>query len=185
MTENENPVQQADPGEPDGSAAPAPSVEALQEALAEAEARAERFREEALRARAEMENFRKRVQRDVENAHKYGIEKLVNEMLPVKDSLELGLAAAAGAEGADSVREGIELTLKMLADALERLGVAEVDPGGQKFDPQYHQAINTETAAGAEPGTVVTVIQKGYLLQDRLLRPALVTVAARPEQGQG
>lgn len=155
------------------------TVEALQAALAETEARVAQHRDEALRARAELDNVRKRAARDVESAHKYGLEKLVGEFLPVKDSLELGLSAATSAAEVAPVREGIDLTLKMFAAALERLGVTEVDPKGQKFNPDLHQAIGADTTTDLEPNTVVMVVQKGYVLRDRLLRPALVRVAAK------
>lgn len=170
---------------PEGDAAAvAPDAERLQARLAEAEAEIARLREDALRARAELDNVRKRTEREVENAYRYGAEKLALEFLPVKDSMELGLASAATAEDVASVREGIELTLKALATALERLGISEVDPQGARFDPQYHQAIATEERADTEPGTVIDVVQKGYLLHDRLLRPALVRVAARPTEAE-
>ncbi len=181
MTTVETPATPTDAGAPDATSVPdaGPSPADLQAALAEAQARADAFREDSLRARAELDNLHKRTARDVENAHRYGAEKLVQELLPVKDSLELGLAAAA-APGTAQIREGLELTLRMLATALERVGVAEVDPAGQRFNPEQHQAIGTDTTAPVEPGTVVTVVQKGYLLRDRLLRPALVRVAAAP-----
>jgi len=131
-----------------------------------------------LLARAELDNTRRRNEREVENAHKYALEKFVRELLPVKDSLELGLAAAAG-EGSEleKLREGMELTLKMLTAAMEKFGVTEVDPKGEKFDPERHQAMAMQESPTAEPNSVLTVYQKGYLLNDRLIRPAMVVVA--------
>jgi molecular chaperone GrpE len=154
------------------------SAEALQHALDEALARCDEHAEAALRARAELENVRKRSEREVANARKYGLERFVQELLPVKDSMEMGLAAATE-EGADvaKLREGTELTLRMLASATEKFGVTEVNPLGESFDPERHQAISTVDSDQAESGVVTTVVQKGYLLQDRLVRPALVIVA--------
>jgi molecular chaperone GrpE len=162
---------------PDGErqALPVPDLEAeLQEARNEAAAHLEDF----IRARAELENLRKRAARDVENAHKFGLERFMSELLPVKDSIELGLSAAADtAADAEKLREGLELTLKLFNTASEKFGLKEVNPEGQSFDPEYHQAMSMQEAAGVEPGTVVAVVQKGYLLNDRLLRPAMVIVS--------
>ena len=155
---------------------PAPSVEELTQSLEEWQAKADGYLNELLRTRAEAENVRKRAQRDVENAHKYGQDRLVGEMLPVKDSMELGLTAAQTAGEAASIREGLELTLKMFNAALEKFGVKEVNPVGEKFNPELHQAMSMQEA-DAEPGSVLTVVQKGYQLNDRLVRPAMVIVA--------
>jgi molecular chaperone GrpE len=156
-------------------ALPAPDLETeLEEARNEAASHLDDF----LRARAELDNLRKRSARDIENAHKYGLERLMTELLPVKDSVEQGLNAADGGEAdADKLREGLELTLKLFDAASEKFGLQEVNPEGQSFDPEYHQAMSMQEVAGVEPGTVVTVVQKGYLLHDRLLRPAMVIVA--------
>ena len=154
----------------------APDLEMeLEEARNEAASHLDDF----LRARAELDNLRKRSARDVENAHKYGLEGFMTALLPVKDSVELGLNAAAddAETGAEKLREGLELTLKLFDAASEKFGLQEVNPEGQSFDPGYHQAMSMQEAAGVEPGTVVTVVQKGYLLHDRLLRPAMVIVA--------
>ncbi len=156
-------------------------IERLQAELQARERELEKLRDDALRAMAELENTRRRAARDVENAHKFGLDRLVGELLPVKDSMELGLSAAEGGQDAQAVREGLELTLKMFTDALEKLGVLAVDPAGQKFDPEYHQAMTTVPSAEVPPGTVVAVMQKGYVLNDRLVRPALVSVAKAPE----
>lgn len=143
------------------------------------------LKDEILRARAELDNARKRAERDVEAAHKYGQERLIQEILPVKDSLDLGLAAAHTATDIEGLRQGMSLTAKMFADFLEKLGIQAVDPVGERFDPERHQAMTTEESAETPPGTVVRVMQKGYLLNERLLRPALVVVARAPTTGEG
>ena len=146
--------------------------------MLEARHQAESHWETVLRTQAEMENLRKRVARDVENAHKFGLEKFLEELLPVRDSMELGLAAA-GEDEADTaqVREGVELTLKMLTSALEKFGVEIVDPVDSAFDPDFHQAMSMQEVPGVESGTVTMVMQKGFVLNGRLVRPALVMVA--------
>ena len=164
----------APPGaEPSGE--PAAS---LADELAEARREAQRNLDRALRAQAEAENVRRRMTRDVENAHKFALERFVSELLPVKDSLELGLAAAAE-EGAGAARiaEGVELTLRMLEQAMEKFGVRTVEPAGEPFDPEFHQAITMQESDTEEPGTVLNVVQKGCLLNERLVRPAMVIVA--------
>ncbi len=156
-------------------ALPEPDLELeLEEARREAASHLDDF----LRARADLDNLRKRSARDVEHAHKYGLERFMNELLPVKDSIELGLNAADGsAADADKLREGLELTLKLFDAASEKFGLEEVNPEGQSFDPEYHQAMSMQDAQGVPSGTIVTVVQKGYVLNDRLLRPAMVIVA--------
>ena len=146
----------------------------LEERLRKAELAAEEHHDAWLRARAEAENMRKRSQTEIANAHKFAVENFVSELLPVKDSLEAALAAADNAP--ESTRSGIELTLRQLKAVFEKFNVREICPGGEKFDPHRHQAIST-VEADAEPNTVVQVLQKGYLLHDRVIRPALVTVA--------
>jgi molecular chaperone GrpE len=132
-----------------------------------------------LRAAAEVENIRKRATRDVEQARKYALENFGRELLAVKDSLEMGLEAAESAD-ADSLREGSAATLKLLTTTLERFGVSEIDPEGEPFDPEQHEAMTMQPSADVEPGSVLTVIQKGYSLNGRLLRPARVVVASEP-----
>jgi molecular chaperone GrpE len=133
------------------------------------------LRSESLRERADLDNQRKRVARDVEQARRFANEKLLGELLPVFDSLDAGLNAA-GAEPSP-LREGLELTYKQLLKVAADNGLLLLDPTGQPFNPEHHQAISQVDAPGAAPGSVVQVFQKGYLLQDRLLRPALVVVA--------
>ncbi|MGD8378023.1 MAG: nucleotide exchange factor GrpE [Gammaproteobacteria bacterium] len=153
----------------------------LEQQLAEARARAEENHGNYLRALAELENVRKRAQRDVEHAHKFALEKFANEMLTVRDSLEMGLNAAQG-ENADveTLRQGKEVTLKQLTAALEKFGITEINPEGQPFNPEFHEAMAMQESAEAEPDTVLHVVQKGYLLNGRLLRPARVIVARAP-----
>ena len=151
----------------------------LQERLQNAEQAAQEHREAWLRAVADSDNVRKRAQTEVSNAHKFALESFAAELLPVKDSIEAALATENIT--VDSLRSGEELTLKQLRAALEKFNVVEVNPVGQKFDPHRHQAISM-VDADAEPNTVVQVLQKGYLLHDRVLRPALVTVA-KPKNG--
>ena len=156
------------------------SIEALRELLEEANRKAEENWEQVLRSRADMENLRKRATRDVEHAHKYALERFVNALLPVKDSMELGLSAADASEDIAVLKDGMDLTLKMLATALDKCGVKEIDAANQRFDPELHQAMTMQDQADVEPGTVLTVIQKGYLLNDRLARAATVIVAKAP-----
>ena len=144
--------------------------------LAELQAKADENWERYLRASAEVENIRKRAGRDVENAHKFALERFGKELLAVKDTLEMGLAV----EGAsvESLLEGSNATLKLLGSTMERFGIVEVDPAGEPFDPEFHEAISMQPSDDVEPGSVVTVVQKGYTLNGRLLRPAMVIVAA-------
>ena len=167
-------AQDAPPGS-EPSVAPAAS---LAEELAEARRAAQAHLDRALRAQAEIENVRRRMTRDVENAHKFALERFVSELLPVRDSLELGLAAA-GEEGASAARiaEGVELTLRMFEQAMDKFGIRTVDPAGEPFDPEFHQAITMQESDTAQSGTVLTVVQKGCLLNERLVRPAMVIVA--------
>ena len=151
-----------------------PPVNPLEEALYAAEQKATEHHEAWLRAKAETENIRRRAQEDILKASKFAAEKFANAMLPVKDSLEAALATEN--QTVEKIREGVELTLKQLISAFDSAQLNEENPIGQKFDPNKHQAISTVEADG-EPNTVVTVLQKGYLLSERVLRPALVIVS--------
>jgi molecular chaperone GrpE len=153
----------------------------LERLLGEAEAKAEENWNNYLRSVAELENVRRRAQRDVENAHKFGLEKFAQELLGVKDSLEMGVEAGANAD-ARSLLAGKEATLKLLSKAFEKFNITEINPAGAPFDPQQHEAIAMQESATAEPGSVLQVIQKGYDLNGRLLRPARVIVAKAPGQ---
>jgi molecular chaperone GrpE len=171
----EEPAPETDAEENDAATADAsPEAE-----LAEAKAKAEENWNLYLRAVAEAENVRKRAMRDVENAHKFALESFGRELLAVVDSLEMGLAAADDADAA-ALRDGSEATCKLLKTTLERFGIAEVDPAGEPFDPEFHEAMSMMPSENVEPGSVAQVIQKGYALNGRLLRPARVIVAAEP-----
>ena len=162
----------------DGEAEAEDELSQLQTKVTESEARIATLQDQLLRMQAEMENQRKRAQNDVTKAHKFALEKIALDLLPVKDSLEMGLLAAT-AEDAEpgKIVEGSELTLKMLAQALEKYNIIEVNPVDEKFDPEFHQAMSMQPVEGKEPNTVASVMQKGYTLNDRLIRPALVMVA--------
>jgi molecular chaperone GrpE len=151
---------------------------------AELQAKADDNWEKYLRAAAELENVRKRAARDVENAHKFALERFATELLAVRDSLEMGLAAGEDAD-VESLRQGKEATLKQLITILERFGVEELDPQGEPFDPTMHEAMTMQPSDEVEPGSVLTVFQKGYALNGRLLRPARVVVAATGEDSAG
>jgi len=161
---------------PEQASAAEPGLEPL---LAEAQRRIEEQREAMLRALAESENTRKRAQAEVTNAHKFALEKFAESLLPVVDSLE----AALGAENAnaDTLKSGAELTLKQLLAALDRASIREIAPAaGERFDPNWQQAMAAVEVDGAEPNSIVSVMQKGWRLHERVLRPALVTVAKAP-----
>ena len=150
------------------------------DALAAAEARAAESKDLYMRALAELENVRKRSIRDVEQAHKFAVERFAAELVGVKDSLELGLQSATGEVNTQSLLAGTEATLKLLSKAFEKSGIVELVPQGQPFDPQLHEAMVAQPAADQPPNTVLQVIQKGYLLNGRLLRPARVIVSRAP-----
>lgn len=151
--------------------------------LEDARAKADEHWNQLLLAKAETENVRRRARQDTENAHKFGLEKFALELLPVKDSLEMGLASADADKESSSdetvthLKEGTELTLKMLVSALEKFGIEAVDPIGDTFDPALHQAMAMQESADHKPNTVMAVMQKGYQLNERLLRPAMVVVS--------
>jgi len=163
--------------------APEPEVDELQAArllLQEALAEAANQQEEALRIRAEMDNLRKRNARDMDRARKFALERIMGDLLNVTDSLERGLQAADGDElTVEHLVEGTSLTLKSLQQVLEKHGLVEIDPLGERFDPEHHEALSMVPTDEQEPETVVTVVQKGYVLNERLLRPARVLVAQK------
>jgi molecular chaperone GrpE len=153
----------------------------LQAKLAEAEAAAAAAKDAQLRAMAELDNVRKRAEREIDNGRKFGAERLLNELLAIADSLDLGMQAAAQPEAsATSIAHGMELTQKQLTDLLAKHGVIAVDPVGQPFNPDLHEAVSAVPSAEAVPNSVLSVMQKGYRLHERLLRPAMVTVAKAP-----
>ncbi|HEX7012434.1 MAG TPA: nucleotide exchange factor GrpE [Steroidobacteraceae bacterium] len=149
-------------------------LEALQKALAEAEARAAEHKDLYLRALAEVENIRKRAARDLEQAHKFAVERFATDLIAVKDSLEMGLVSSGSIE---SLREGTEATLKLLSKAFENAGLTEIDPRGEPFNPQLHEAMAVQPSTEHAPNTVVQIIQKGYQLNGRVVRPARVIVS--------
>jgi molecular chaperone GrpE len=157
------------------------SAEDLGALLEQARAKADEHYEQMMRAHAELENLKKRHARDLENAHKFALDKFVAEMLAVWDSLELGHNAAQDDKAdVEKLREGTELTLKMLSDVMAKFGVEQVDPLNQPFDPEFHQAMSMQPRSDVAPNTVVAVIQKGCTLNGRLVRPAMVMVAQAP-----
>jgi molecular chaperone GrpE len=166
----------ATPGVPQAPAAE-PAVESMPspaELLRQAERLAAEHHDAWLRARADAENIRKRAQEDVAKAHKFAVESLSSELLAVRDSLEAALSNAN--QSAETLREGVQITLRQLSSVFERFSIREIDPAGEKFDPHFHQAMSM-VPAEQPANTVVQVFQKGYRLHERVLRPALVVVA--------
>ena len=164
-----------------GSVCEVPEHVELTALLEDVRGKADEHWNQCLRLQADMENLRKRSERELANAHKYALDRFAQELLPVRDSLELGLAAfdnAATETG--TLREGIDLTLQMLSAAMNKFDIREINPQDERFDPDFHQAMSLQERADVEPNTVVTVVQKGYLLNDRLIRPAMVIVSKLP-----
>ncbi len=154
------------------------TIESLSEQIEALKTSAADSMDKAIRAHAELDNVRKRATRDIENAHKYALDKFINELLPILDSMELGINAADNVEDVSSLREGMDLTMKMFCSSLEKSGVSPVDPQkGDKFNPDLHEAVTMQEVDDAESGTVVVTLQKGYELNGRLIRPAKVIVA--------
>ena len=173
-------VVEETPTEPE--AEPQPQVELTEEESLRQEIEAlkkqlDENRDMAIRAQAELDNVRKRSLRDIENAHKYALDKFSLELLPVIDSLELGIKSAESSETDQSFKEGMDLTLKMFTDVLVKFGITEVESEGQKFNPEKHEAVSMQALEGVEAGIVATVFQKGYELNGRLIRPAMVVVS--------
>jgi molecular chaperone GrpE len=156
----------------------------LEAELLEAQAMAQEHWNSYLRVVAETENVRKRAQRDVESASRYAIERFAGDLLEARDSLELGLAVGPGADPA-RLFEGMEATLRLVDRAFEKAGLQLVDPAGEPFNPEFHEAMATQPSADQPPGTVLAVVQKGYLLNGRLLRPARVLVSREPDPSAG
>jgi molecular chaperone GrpE len=159
------------------------SVDELVAALDASRAAAEQAREQALRAQAEAENVKRRAQRDVENAHKFALERFANDLLPVVDSLERAVASARalGSDGsAAAIADGVDLSLKLFIDTLARADLIQIDPAGEPFNPKFHQAVGMVESDRAEPNSILQVLQMGYTLNGRLVRPAMVIVAKAP-----
>lgn len=158
---------------------PQKNADSLESQLEDAQAKATENWEHYLRAKAEIDNLRRRNTRDLENAHKFGIEKFVTEFLPVIDGMAMGLSVENAT--AESLREGMELTMNMMNKMMEKLGIEEIDPLNEKFDAEKHQAMSMQPSADVEPNTVIAVMQKGYALNQRLIRPAMVMVSKAAE----
>lgn len=153
-------------------------VEELEQALSAAEAKVEEQKDSVIRAAAEVDNVRRRAAMDVEKAHKFALEKFANELLPVIDNMERALQGTnAEDEATKAIYEGVELTLKSFTSAVEKFGLTQVDPQGEAFNPDHHQAIGMQPSAEFPANTVMLVMQKGYMLNERLLRPAMVMVS--------
>jgi molecular chaperone GrpE len=160
------------------AAANLPDAQTLAQELETVTAEMDQLRDQLLRTQADFLNVRRRAEQDVEKAHKFGVEKFAGEMLPVVDSLERAIEACGAEDAAtQAIREGVELTLGMLVSGLTKFKIEPVDPQGETFDPALHQAMSLVDAPDAAPNTVVAVVQKGYTLNGRLLRPAMVMVS--------
>jgi len=189
MSENQEPIENEEteravtagadqPGDSSGEPVTDESIDDLQKQLEGARAKAEQNLELALRAKAELENATRRHEQDLEKAHKYALDSFVKELLQVRDSLELGIQAGqAEGAGIDKLLEGSELTLKLLSDVMNKFGVEQIDPDGEPFNPEEHQAMSMQPRDDVAPNTVVAVVQKGYKLNGRLVRPAMVMVS--------
>lgn len=155
------------------------TLEQALERLNDAEDAAQQAKEDLLRVQADMQNLRRRTQQDIEKAHKFGQEKLSSQLLSVADNLERSLAATSDSEDevVKAIHEGVDLTLKSLSDCFKKFNIEAVDPMGEPFDPQLHQAMSMQESPDAEPNTVIAVMQKGYTLHGRVLRPAMVMVS--------
>lgn len=180
---HEEQVESAAGGAPEALAGEEDPIAQLEKALAEKEAEASANYDKFLRERADLENLRKRFQKEKEDLFKYGNENLILEILPSVDNLERALEHAGNDSGA-AIIEGVRMTLTMLLASLKKFGVTPIEAKGAVFDPAFHQAMSQVETADQEPNTVVQEFQKGYLLNDRLLRPAMVTVAKKPVAGE-
>jgi len=184
--ENESVDEVMDTGVPEreapgstAEAGAAPEHAELSGMLEDARSKADEHWNQCLRLQADIENQQKRAERELANAHKYALERFSQELLPVRDSLEMGLSAFTQHNAdADKLREGVELTLQMLTGVMEKFGITEINPRDEAFNPDFHQAMSMQEREDVAPNTVVTVVQKGYLLHDRLIRPAMVIVSS-------
>jgi molecular chaperone GrpE len=148
--------------------------------LTEARAQADQHYDNLLRVQADMDNLRRRTEREIDNAKKFALERILNDLIPVMDSMEMGLQASTQtANDQDTIRQGLEMTLKMFQDVMARFHVEAVDPTGQKFNPQEHEAMTMQPSKDHEPNTVMMTIQKGYKLHGRVVRPARVVISAQ------
>lgn len=174
LIEDEELLEQIEP-ETAADEAEVLSIEALQQRLDEAQ---KVIDESSLRARADIDNLQRRHKKELEKAHKFALDSFSSELLPVWDSLELGIQAALDhTADVDKLREGNELTLKLLSDVMNKFGIEQIDPMGEVFDPEEHQAMSLQPSDGVPPNTVTAVVQRGYKLNGRLIRPAMVMVS--------
>ena len=182
-TEDDSDLQESSAEEKDVEEKVDFTLEEVLEKLAEEKEGAVEAREDLLRVQAEMQNMRRRTEQDIEKAHKYGQEKFSTELLTVMDNLERALAAASDYEDetVKAIYEGVDLTLKSFTDCFNRFHIGSVDPMGEPFDPQLHQAVTILENSDVEPNTVIEVMQKGYTLHGRVIRPAMVVVSKEPE----
>ena len=181
---NESDEEESEASQKSRGALEHPDYATLEEKLTLAEQKGHENWEKAVRAMAELDNVRRRAEREVANAHRYGLEKVISSFLPVVDSLEQALELTNKDEP-DSMNEGLLLTLKLFVDTLKKYDVHQLDPVGAVFNPQEHEAMSIQEVPGAAPNTILTVFQKGYKLNDRVIRPARVIVAkAKPMDGQ-
>lgn len=182
-TEDDSDLQESSAEEKDVEEQADFTLEEVLEKLAEEKEGAARARDDLLRVQAEMQNLRRRTEQDIEKAHKYGQEKFSTELLTVMDNLERALAAASDYEDetVKAIYEGVDLTLKSFTDCFNRFHIGSVDPMGEPFDPQLHQAVTILENSDVEPNTVIEVMQKGYTLHGRVIRPAMVVVSKEPE----
>ena len=182
-TEEDSDLQESSAEEKDVEEQADFTLEEVLEKLAEEKEGAVQAREDLLRVQAEMQNMRRRTEQDIEKAHKYGQEKFSTELLTVMDNLERALAAASDYEDetVKAIYEGVDLTLKSFTDCFNRFHIGSVDPMGEPFDPQLHQAVTILENSDVEPNTVIEVMQKGYTLHGRVIRPAMVVVSKEPE----
>ena len=175
--------EQAEGVAPEEAAATNPDE--LQALLEDARSKADSHWDQCLRLQADIENLRKRNERELVNAHKFALEKFAVDLLPVRDSLEMGLAAVGDNADVAKLKEGGELTLKMLTTVMEKYKIQQINPLEEEFNPEYHEAMSLQERADVKPNTVVTVVQKGYLLNNRLIRPAMVIVSKAAEEPSG
>lgn len=174
----EDTVEQAQSAEGTSDAtAEAEQAESPEARIAALEEEVNKAKDQALRAAADAQNARRRAEQDAEKARKFALERFVKELLPVVDSIEKALESLQNDDGASVHREGLEMTLKMQLSALEKFGVKQLEPQGEPFNPQYHEAMTMVPNPAMEPNTVMDVLQKGYTLNDRLVRPAMVVVS--------
>ncbi len=156
--------------------------ESAVDSLSKLEVQLEEMRDQVLRHQAEVQNVKRRAEQDVEKARKYALERFCNELLPIVDSLEMAiLSASPDQEGSESILKGVKLTLKMFVDTLAKFNLEQIDPEGEPFDPKSHQAVSTVENNEVEPNTVLSVMQRGYVLSGRLIRPAMVVVSKASE----